>query len=251
MKIAAEPEILNLVVSADRAQQVSNLLLGAVHFLLLSGAQHPLADFYPSLSKTPRSIENAYPHFHKFCLEYAGEIQRLVITHRVQTNEVGRCTNLLPAFGLIYERTKKPLALIEVGASAGLNLLWDRYGYDYQEAGYTGDISSSVQLTCRPDGDFYPPIPFLLPEVAYRVGIDLRPIDLQDGETIRWLRALIWPEHLDRAELLERAIEIARRDPPRLIGGNVLDDAVGESICGAHALWFVSPSPLYGEGAGG
>src|SRR5690349_14418030 len=69
--VAADPDVLQLTTEADRNTQVSNLLLGAVHFLLLSGIKHPLAAYYPDLTANPRPPQEAYPAFHAFCLEHA------------------------------------------------------------------------------------------------------------------------------------------------------------------------------------
>lgn len=222
--IAADPAVLSLITEADRNQQVSNLLFAAVHFLLLSGIEHPLADFYPSLSASPLPKEEAYPFFRAFCLEHADDIRRLVSTQRVQTNEVGRCSAFLPAFELVSRLgRRKPLAMIEIGPSAGLNMLWDRFGYDYGSAGYAGDKASPVQLHCRTRGQLLPPLPATMPQVVKRVGIDLLPIDVNDEQATRWLRALIWPEQQGRARLLTQVLELARRHPPTIIKGNALD----------------------------
>ncbi len=99
--VASDPEVLRLLVGLDPQQQFANLLLGAVHFLLLGGIDHPLRDFYRSLTPMPRPPQEAYPYFHVFCLEHREQIRQVVSTHSVQTNEAGRCASLLPAFGLI------------------------------------------------------------------------------------------------------------------------------------------------------
>ena len=224
LEIATDPAILSLVAGTDLSQQVSNLLLGAVHFLLLSGIKSPLAEYYPSLAPNPRPQHEAYTSFRTFCLEHAETIRQLVATQRVQTNEVNRCTALLPAFGIVAKRSgNRPLALVEIGPSAGLHMLWNKYGYDYGESGYVGNNESPVQLLCIPQGSIHPPLPNRLPTVGYRIGIDLAPIDIRDDSAIRWLRALIWPEHTDRANLLEQAIQIARLDPPSIVAGNAAD----------------------------
>src|SRR5262245_38732036 len=202
--VATDPDVLRLITEADRATQVSNLLFGAVHYLLLNGVKHPLADFYPDLAEHSRPPQEAYPAFRAFCLEHADEIRRLVSTRRVQTNEVRRCACLLPAFGIISHRAKsRSLALVELGASGGLHLSCDRYGYDYGNDQRAGDLASTVQLQCEIHGERRPPIPPTMPEVAYRIGIDLMPIDVRDDNATLWLRALIWPEHADRAHLLD------------------------------------------------
>lgn len=222
--IAADPAVLVLITEADRNQQVSNLLFAAVHFLLLSGMQHPLADFYPSLTMSPRPKEEAYPFFREFCLGHADNIRRLVSTQRVQTNEVRRCSAFLPAFEQVScLGNRKPLAMIEIGPSAGLNMLWDKFGYDYGSAGYTGDKASPVQLRCTTLGHLQPPLPKTMPQVVKRVGIDLMPIDVNDEQATRWLHALIWPEQRDRAQLLTQALELARQHLPTIIKGNALD----------------------------
>jgi hypothetical protein len=222
--VAHDPDVLALVADADPSTTVTNLFFAAVHYLLLGGIDHPLAAFYPDLAPQPAPFTAAYPVFRDFCLEHSQEIRLLVHTRRVQTNEVGRCAGLLPAFEMIRRRCGgRPLALVEIGTSAGLHLLWDRYHYDYGPAGTVGDPSALVRLVCEPRGPYPPPLPPLMPEVAYRVGIDIAPIDLYGEQATRWLRALIWPEHADRRQLLAAALTMAQEDPPRIVGGDAED----------------------------
>lgn len=224
LHVATDPQILQLVEEADRTTTITNLLFGAVHFLLLSGVQHPLVDFYPDLTPEPAPLTEAYPHFRAFCLEHANEIRHLVTTQRVQTNEVGRCSGLLPAFSLLSHKLNgQPLALVEIGASAGLHLLWDHYNYDYGAAGHVGDADSPVKIVTTPQGTLYPPLPTSLPSVAYRIGMDLHPIDVRDEEATRWLRALIWPEHQDRMQQLDAALQLTRTEPPTVVEGNAAE----------------------------
>jgi hypothetical protein len=222
--IARDPEVLAIAAQARRGQPVPNLFLAAVHFLLLKGMQHPLATFYPSLSRFAVRAEDPYPSFRAFCLEYKETIQALISSHLVQTNEVRRCGCLLPAFAVVATRALgRPLALVEIGASAGLNLLWDHYGYDYGDDRPYGDSNSPVQLACALRGDRRPPLPAVLPTVATRVGLDLNPIDVSDPEAVLWLHALVWPDEEGRADLLRRALQLAQHDPPVLRAGNALD----------------------------
>jgi hypothetical protein len=230
---AGDPDILALVVNADRATQIPNLLFGAVHYLLLGGMNHPLSEFFPDLVESPRPIDKAYPAFRSFCLEHAEAIERLVTTRRVQTNEVRRCAGLLPAFGWVAQRGGgQPLAMLEIGCSAGLHLRWDDYGYDYGEAGKAGNKVSPVQIVSAVRGNKPPPLPSVMPSAAYRAGLELNPVDLNDETATRWLRALIWPEHHDRARLLEAALEHFRQNPARIIAGNAAETlpAVLEAI---------------------
>jgi len=143
------------------------------------------------------------------------EVAALMRSRRTQTNEVGRCAVLLPAL------PRGPLALVEVGASAGLCLLLDRFHY---ELGSTrlGDVASPVRLRCSIDGPV--PRPTRIPRIVWRRGLDLRPIDVHDPEATRWLLACVWPDHPERRRRLEAALEMARADPPAVSAGDLVDD---------------------------
>jgi hypothetical protein len=203
------------VASSARQPPVPNLLFADVHYLLLVGSTDALSSYYRSLTRDPRPSSEAYPHFRQFCLANEAEIRRPMATRLVQTNEVARCSYMLPAFALIADEGQgRSLSLIDVGASAGLSLLWDRYAYDYSDGTRTGDRSSPVRLDAEVRGDREPPIPEQFPPVALPIGIDLNPIDATDPDSGLWLRALVWPEHERRAEQLKAAMQVAR--PTRL-----------------------------------
>jgi hypothetical protein len=222
--IVEDPELLAIAAQAQPGQPVPNLFLAAVHFLLLQGRQHALTAYYPSLSPATPLATDPYPSFHAFCLEHREKILELISTRLVQTNEVRRCACLLPAFAVVVaHRHGRPLALVEIGASAGLNLLWDRYGYDYREGRRYGDPRSPVQIGCTLRGNRLPLLPVALPPVATRIGIDLNPIDVCDPDAALWLRALVWPDEVGRGELLQQALQIAQQNPPRLLAGNALE----------------------------
>jgi hypothetical protein len=214
LAIAADHELLAVAAHAAQGHPAPNLLLAAVHFLLLKGQADPLAQFYPNLTSTPAPPDAAYPAFRAFCLAHAAAIRQLLATRRIQTDEVGRCAYLLPAFTLVATLAhERPLAQIEIGTSAGLNLLWDRYGYrDGQDAVY-GDLRSPVQTACTLHGNVRPPLPDRMPAVALRVGVELHVVDVHDAGEALWLRALVWPEQLERADLLQNAMEITRHSP--------------------------------------
>lgn len=221
LETARDEEILSLLIDSAQPVSIANLFFGAVHYLLLGGAEHPLRHFYPSLIGAPRPSDEAFPDFKDFCMQYAEDIRHLVKTRSVQTNEVGRCTGLFPAFSYVHEKAgHKPLSLIEVGASAGLHLLWDRYSYNYGGRQVGGE--SEVLLACECVG-LYPPLENTFPPISGRIGVDLNPIDVGDREATLWLRALIWPEHQDRAMTLEKALDVARSTPHRMVAGNAID----------------------------
>ena len=224
-RIAEDREILSLASHSQKGEIVPNLFFAAVHFLLLQGVEHPLSAFFPSVSRSSNvGGGDAYPYFRSFSLENRERIYHLISSKRVQTNEVQRCACLLPAFELVArESLGRPLSIVDIGASAGLNLLWDKYGYDYGSGRKYGDVNSPVQIMCSIRGDRKPPIPEILPSVESRVGIDLNPIDVSDPEEMLWLRSLLWPEHTKRAELLQQAIGLAKQDPPPVIRGDVFE----------------------------
>ena len=221
--ISTDHELLSLASNAI-SKPVPMIFLAAVHFLLLNGAAHPVAAFYPDIHPEPYPPEtDMYPLFRDFCLQHQDEIEALITTYHVQTNEVRRCACLLPAFGIAAKQAQGlPLTLVELGASAGINLLWDHYGYDYGDGIFYGNGTSPVQLTCTVRGDRWPPLPETFPQIVSRIGIDLNPIDVWEQSSLNWLKSFIWPEHTARFDLLHHAIEIARNNPPELRKGDIL-----------------------------
>ncbi|MQA00246.1 MAG: DUF2332 family protein [Dehalococcoidia bacterium] len=222
--IVEDDAMLDLAAQAQPAQPPANLLLGAIHDLVLSGAEHPLASWYRSAGGTRAPDDPALAEvLADFARVHRDAIIERLQTRLVQTNEVRRSGCLLPAFVAAYvEGGHRPLALLEVGPSAGLNLLFDRYRYDYGDGHFAGDAGAAVVITSEARGA-PPPVVEPFPDVASRVGIDVNPLDVRSEGDMRWLRALVWPEHHERRRLLEAAIEEARRDPPRLLGGDLFE----------------------------
>ena len=125
----------------------------------------------------------------------------VMAARRTQTNEPARCATLLPALAALPQ----PLALIEVGASAGLTLLPDRYSYEYSSAQGSrrvdGTDPAAPLLRCAVTGPV--PVPARVPAVAWRAGLDLSPLDVSDPGDVRWLHCLVWPGESDRARRLD------------------------------------------------
>ncbi len=141
-----------------------------------------------------------------------------MLSRSTQTNEPGRCAVLMPALA----KLPPPLALLEVGASAGLCLLPDRYGYDYGPAGRIGAAEDAPLFACRVGGPA--PVPEACPEIVWRAGLDLDPVDLQNAEDVAWLETLDWPGQDARLARLRSAVGIAREDPPRVVKGDLTRD---------------------------
>ncbi len=150
-------------------------------------------------------MKKFFPYFKDFCRKYRNEVDDILKTKIVQTNEVRRCAYLYPVFAYIHKLTNSPLALVEIGTSAGLQLLWDQYGYSYGSGSLYGKEASTVQIVSEIRGEGTPLLPLNSPPVGTRVGIDLKINDLSDEQDFLWLNALIWPEHKNRRRLFEKA----------------------------------------------
>lgn len=222
--VAADDDLLALAEEVPDGRNTPNVLLAAVHSLLLSGADGDLAAFYASATDDPLdpTERDPAPAFRAFCEAHEDELRPILRERRTQTNSVRRCAALYPAFARVARRVDQPLSLVEVGPSAGLNLLWDRYAYDYDGAGRVGrsDADVVVESAVR-EGD--PPLPADPPPVRQRVGVDVNPLDATDPEDVQWLRALTWPDQVERRAVLEDALAVAREDPPEIVAGDALD----------------------------
>jgi hypothetical protein len=146
------------------------------------------------------------------------ELAEVMLARRTQTNEPARCATLLPALAQL----PPPLALIEVGASAGLTLMFDRYSYDYAGHLIAGRDPLAPTLRCTPRGPV--PLPDRLPVITWRAGLDLNPLDVTSDEDVRWLSCLVWPGEGDREQRLAAAVAAARRDPPLVHRGDLRTD---------------------------
>jgi hypothetical protein len=215
--IADDPELLALLLAAPTPQQLPVLLLAAVHDLVLRGDGPQLRRHYPNLSEAA-TAGDPLPDFTAFCAEHREQLLDLISTRTTQTNEVGRCAQFLPVMGLLGDEVG-PIAHIDVGSSAGLNLLLSRFEYRYDPGGTVGG-PSTVVLECATRGPI--PIPAELPLLAMSVGLDISPIDIFDDEEVRWLEACMWPDQADRFARLVAALTLARSHPPDVRRGDAV-----------------------------
>jgi hypothetical protein len=205
-RCASEPLVDELV--DELTWDVPLRLFGGVHYLELEGTE-------------PYALSGDWEDFRAALEARRDFLARFVREQAVQTNEVQRCYALLPAFlVLAREHGAGMLDLVELGPSAGLNLLWDRYAYVYR-AGRWG----SSELTLR--GVEYAPVPREVLEwrvaVRGRLGIDLDPVDVTADHGARLLHAFIWPGRVERAQRLRKAVAILRREPPELVRGDYVE----------------------------
>ena len=220
---ARDPQVAVILRRAPAPERVPVLFFAAVHALLLGEPEAELAQWYRNLTAEPRtpSERSLGPVFRRFVTERHGDLEHLVATRTTQTNEVGRCSFLLPVLGLIASEVG-PVGHLDVGASGGLNLLLDRYEYHYRFDGSEQTVGgpSTVALASEVRGDM--PVPNDLPEVTSRCGVDRRPIDVTDPVEALWLEACVWPDQADRFHRLVAAIELAREHPPELLAGDAV-----------------------------
>jgi hypothetical protein len=182
-------------------------LMGAVHRLVLRGDAPGLAVHYPSAGGRPG---DAWPAFVDVLQVHRDELRRLV-QNPVQTNEPGRCAALLGGFLEVARTTGLPLRLLEVGASAGLNLRFDRYRYELGEERW-GPPGSPVVLRSRMTGAGRPPLDAPL-RVASRAGCDRRPVDARSEAGRLTLTSYVWPDQVERLERLRAALAVAAEVP--------------------------------------
>ena len=213
--VAGSDAVLDLIREAPPAAHQPNVLLGAVHYLLLSGVEHPLAAVYAGTSGA-----DAGALFVDLCLRERQAILELLSTRHTNTNEVGRSAILGPAFTAVAHEFGEPLGLVDVGCSAGLNLLCDRYFLDYGPGGSTGPDRAVVRIACEITGG-RPPIAPVLPAIAARIGIDRHPVDAANEDEARWLLACVWPD-TGRLPRTRQALEEARRTPPQFVQGDAV-----------------------------
>jgi hypothetical protein len=168
-------------------------------------------------------------------------LQRFLRTQSVQTNEVQRSWVLLPCFLEVALRTGvETFDVIEVGPSAGLNLVWDRYAYRY-ETGTWGAADAPLLLS----GEERRPVPGdllrLTPSVRLRRGVDLAPLDVTRPEDALLLKSFVWADQAARLERLDRALETLRADPPQLEQGDIVErlpELLDERLPGALTIVF-------------
>jgi hypothetical protein len=182
-------------------------LMGAVHRLVLQGEAPALRRQYPSAGGRPS--EGAWEAFRATVEQHAASLPD-TMRRPVQTNEVGRSAALLGGFLTIAIETALPLRLLEIGASAGLNLRWDRYRYD-TPSGSWGDPASPVLLRGFLAGGRLPLDASV--EVLERRGCDARPVDPTTEDGRLTLQSFVWPDQLARIDQLRGALTIARAMP--------------------------------------
>lgn len=198
--VAGDPVLLARLAALPQEKRQPNLLLAAVKYLY--------------------GVARDWPQFRDLVISHWDEVAAAIAARRTQTNEPARCATLLPLLATLPQ----PLALLEVGASAGLCLLPDYYAYDYGGRRIEPSRTFEKPPLFRCTANAATPIPARNVEVVWRAGLDLNPLAAADADDARWLEALVWPGEGAREELLHQALAIARAAPPRVIRGDLRTD---------------------------
>lgn len=245
-----DPELRAFAARAKEGQPEANILFGAVHFLFLEGAQDPLRDFYPTLNGgAARRTGDPFPEFRDFVLRHQDKLAPIVENSVTNTNEVARAGLIAPGFRVLAEQTGDPLYLVEVGPSAGLNMIWDKYNVRYTREGQpvssNDGVEGNLDINIALRGKNIPPTG-AAPRVSRRIGLELNPVDLADPVARQWLRALVWPDHPERMERLDKALAVydSMKERPEIRHGDALDllpealagAAAGETLCVYHTV---------------
>ncbi len=246
--VTEAPGLAEPLLVAPPRQRRAILYFAAVQYLLRGpAAGHELGRYLPTLGGTRPVDDRLVPAFASFVHHYGDLLVELCATRTTQTNEARRSALLRPGFGLATRLLGgRPVGLVELGSSAGLLLLPDRYAYRYGDARYgRTDAGPALTMECEVR-EGTPTDLDREPVIADRVGIDLHPIGADDPDAADWLRSCVWPEHTDRLARLDAALAEAAAVRPRMVAGDMVGK-LGEvlSTVDAVPLVFASNAVTY------
>lgn len=235
-QLADDPAPASPIVGDDTSWDLGLRLFAAVHYHVLSGA-------------APDALSGKWSDFSAALAAHQVSLNRFVLEQGVQTNETQRCIALVPAFLTLARETGLPLDLVELGPSAGLNLVFDRYRYAYAEGDF-GDPSARLSFTANERGGVPAELLRTPLEIAGRRGIDLAPIDVSTVEGVRLLHSFLWPGLTERAARLDAAVETLLESPaqPVLLRGDyvaVLPEVLAQRRHDALTVVFQTASTGY------
>ena len=232
---AGDDEVLGLVASAPAPSHYPLMVLAAVHDLVLAGALPELAAVY----RGEGPVTAAPPLFRAAVMDHREHVLGVLHERFVQTNECGRASPLALGLAAAAAVMGEPVAMVDAGASAGLNLLYDRYRLDVGDHGVWGDPDSLVVCSCDVRG--IPPPSLRFVDVPVRVGLDRAPVDLSDPSAARWLLACTWPD-TGRLERTRAAIDLAVSSPPDVRTGDLVTgiEPLVDEVGGAGPMCVVT-----------
>jgi hypothetical protein len=216
--ISADAEVVALIAALPRPQRQPHLLFAVAR---LVGS--PLV---------------AYADWRDWLVANWSLVSAASVGRMTQTNEPARCAVLVPALGLL----DGPLAMLEIGASAGLCLYPDRYSYRFGDRRLDPVAGeSAVLIDVEVEGNL--PLPVRIPTIAWRGGVDVNPLDVRNPDHLAWLEVLVPPEADDRRARIRDAATIVGDDPPHLTTS--LDDAVASVPAGTRLVIVTMGTLVY------
>lgn len=227
-QIAADTEMMRVLNRIEHTPPI-NILFAAVQLILSRRPDEPLTRYYASLTPNPLPPDGAMSHFRRVVLDNEEEIAHLGVTRYTQTNECARALALLPG---VWAGPHDRFHLVDIGASAGLNLALDRYRYRWGTVEWG---ESPLLLECDSRGA--DPAPREI-SVGRRFGLDLHPMDPANADDREWLEALVWPEATARLDRLRAALDLVAEVPIEMIGGDAVQllPSVLDSLPGADPV---------------
>lgn len=251
-----DDEVAGLLTAAAPGQARPVLLLAALHELVLRRPAVAAAPWFARAS-SPAGLSGAGPtepadgadvwaDVRSTLLDHTDEIRAVIASRSTQTNDVNRAVYVAALLArAAADVPDAPVALVEVGCSAGLLLAVDRYRVALGDVVLgdivLGDPASPVRCAAALVDDARPSGDLVLPTIAERVGLDRAPVALDDLDEVRWLEACLWPDQPERLARFRAAVALLRPDPPRLVTGDMVDDlaATAGSVLGADDVHLV------------
>lgn len=212
--IAQDTELLEMASHTRIGQPIPNMFFAAVHYQLLINSNSLLSTYYPSISKSINLEPIPFSIFKEFCIKHSDSIIDLLREKIVQTNVIGRCAYLMPIISTLIHKANKEACVVDIGTSAGLTLLFDRYSYNYKPNYSYG--KSTVTIHCELQGTCNAPIHSIQHKI-HKVGIDQHLVIPTDASALLWLQALVWTDHIDRFNTMQEALELLKREPIEFI----------------------------------
>lgn len=250
--LADAPELAGPLLAAPPGQRRALLYFAAAQYLIRTAVpEHPLRRYLRVLGGDRAPDDGLLTAFADLVATHGAALARICASRTTQTNEARRCALLRPALG--RAAGDRPVALIELGTSAGLLLLPDRYAYHYTGArDERHGPAGALTLTCEVRGAGWPDHLDRGLRIAARTGIDLHPCDPADPDAVNWLRSCVWPEQTDRLARLDAALAEAAAVRPTLVPGDMVTALPGVLASvgdGVLPLVFASNALTYLPGA--
>ncbi|MGE0387975.1 MAG: DUF2332 domain-containing protein [Gammaproteobacteria bacterium] len=217
--LATDLDLLAIMHRGRAGQPLGNLFLSCAYYLVLQHPQEALARYFPGLSESPLPFDDIQPVFHEFCLRHADTLGAMMARLTWQSTSAERAYAVLLPLAELHARLREPVALLEIGPSAGLCMLFEHYAYDFGPQGWFGPAHSPVRLRTGFRGAA-PRMPTSMPAISKRAGIDLHPVNVEDASALNWIQACLYPEWIEATANLRAALTMRAQSPLDIVAGD-------------------------------